>query len=58
MATKYKLERIPPDVFKIIVAKQNEIKLRKGTLQYSFEATIHNIVREWDKMKKEKETVK
>lgn len=51
-----RLTKIPKDVFDIVLKKQLQIKLQKGTNQYSFESTLYNIVREWQRCIAEKET--
>lgn len=47
----YHLNNIPADVFKIVLDQQNEEKKIRGTNQFSFQATIYKIVREFARCK-------
>lgn len=47
-----KLTKIPPDVFKLVLAEQNRIKEYKGTKQFSFESTIYKMIRDYEKCRK------
>lgn len=48
------LTDIPEDVLEIMLNKQKEIKVEKKTQQYSLARTVFAIIKEWDKIKKEK----
>lgn len=47
----YHLSKIPADVYQIVLEQQNEEKKRRGMNQFSFEAAIYKIVREFKKCK-------
>lgn len=49
------LEKIPKDVFDIIIRKQADIKIKKGCRQFGVENTIYHIVREWHRCIAERE---
>lgn len=53
MAKTCTLKDIPPEVFQIVQKEQAEIKARKKTNQFSFEATIYKMIRDYDKCRKD-----
>lgn len=45
--TSCRLKRVPQDVFKIVLEQQTKEKVNRGTKQFSFEATVYKIIREF-----------
>lgn len=52
--SKYPLKNIPEDVYKILYREQAKLKAKKGQRQFSLGSTIYYIVREFDRMLKDK----
>lgn len=52
--SKYPLKNIPEDVYKILYREQARLKTKKGQRQFSLGSTIYYIVREFDRMLKDK----
>jgi hypothetical protein len=46
---QYSLRAMPPDIYKIVIRAQNQIKLQRGINQYSMEQTIYHLIRDWQK---------
>ena len=53
MATSCTLKKIPEDVFRIVQKEQSEIKLKKGTNQFSFESTIYKMIKDYERCRKD-----
>lgn len=51
---RYPLKNIPNDVYKILYREQARIKAKNGQRQFSLGSTIYYIVREFDRMLKER----
>ena len=49
--SEYRLKDMPADVKQILLKVQAEKKIEKNMLQYSIEAAIYSVVREYDKLK-------
>jgi hypothetical protein len=47
--------QLPPDVQKIILEVQKETKAKRRILQFSKENTIYSIIREYRKLKEQKQ---
>jgi hypothetical protein len=45
----YSLRAMPPDIYKVVVRAQNQIKLQRGINQYPMEQAIYHIIRDWQK---------
>jgi hypothetical protein len=56
--TSYSLKEIPNEVYKIICAEQYKIKLFLDTGSFSFESTIYQMIRDYDRCRKETKTFK
>lgn len=52
--SKIMLKSVPSDVYKSIIAKQNEIKSQRGINMFSMEKAIYIIIQEWEEFKKAK----
>lgn len=48
------LNRIPKEVYSIILKEQNEMKEKKNTAQFSIPLTIYHIIKEYYKSKQKK----
>lgn len=46
-------EGMPDEVYAIIIREQNILKAKKRTTVYSIERTIYEIIRNFDKLKKQ-----
>lgn len=53
MAKSYTLRSIPLDVFRIVQKEQLEIRVRRGTNQFSFESTIYKMLKDYDRCRKD-----
>lgn len=51
---RYPLKNIPDDVYRILYREQAKLKAKKGQRQFSLGSTIYYIVREFDRMLKER----
>lgn len=51
---RYPLKNIPDDVYAVLCREQGKQKSKKGQRQYSLGSTIYYIVREFDRMIKER----
>lgn len=51
---RYPLKKIPDDVYAILCREQGKLKAKKGQKQFSLGSTIYYIVREFDRMLKER----
>jgi len=53
MARSITLRNIPPDIFKILLLEQGEIKNEKSLGKFGLEQTIYKLLREYERCKKE-----
>lgn len=53
MASSLTLRNIPPDVFKILLREQGEIKNERAIGKFGIEQTIYKLIREYERCKKE-----
>lgn len=51
---RYPLKDIPEEVYKILYREQAKLKAKKGQRQFSLGSTIYYIVKEFDRMLKDK----
>lgn len=56
--SRYPLKNIPEDVYRILYRVQAEIKAKKKMRQFSLSSTVYHIIKEYDRLQKEREDVK
>lgn len=50
----YSFRSMPPDVYRIVLKEQGNMKAKKGTSKFGIDQTIYAIIREWERCREGK----